>query len=233
MKYWKSGLETTVCGMVPSAKVQIHPLAHQKIQALMGEFKNQEWLGYLTGKVKDGTFLVRDVVIPKQEASVASVQVLAQARTPEKLIGVIHSHHTMGSFFSGTDEEFINANHNLSIVVSVQGYKAEVRLKAPCGALVKKEAKVEIYFTPANLDEFLTEAKKNIKAQTYKWEGIQPSFFPQQDDKLTDDDTDLEIAMMIWEGIPEEEIIRTMGIGQDRVKKVFDEIMKDEIDAVR
>lgn len=161
---WECKLDTVkVCGKTPdNITVKISPLVKRKINFLMGKFPNLEWLAYLVGS----NYIVEDLFIPNQTVTAGSVNVDADTPQSEKpIIGVIHSHHTMGSFFSGTDDAYINMNHNISIVVSNKGMKAQARIKTPCGALKTIEAKIVIDLQ-VDLDEKLFEESVDEKVTT-------------------------------------------------------------------
>lgn len=149
--YWDSGLKMlSACGQAPeSITVFIKPTVKRKIDILMDKYKSREWLAYLIGK----DFIIEDMVFPKQVATAGSVNDIEfPSDIKDKIIGVIHSHHTMGSFFSGTDHEYINGNHDISIVVSHQAIAGQVRWTTPCGGKMKVNAKVRIHL-PHNFDE--------------------------------------------------------------------------------
>lgn len=142
------------CSKVPdNVTVKISPLVRKKITFLMKKFQGIEWLAYLIGT----DLVVSDLFIPNQTVASASVNVDADTPLPMvPMIGVIHSHHGMGAFFSGTDDAYINGNHNISIVVSNTEMKAQVRMKTPCGALRTLPANVAIDFN-VELDEVAFE----------------------------------------------------------------------------
>jgi len=161
---WECKLDmVTACSKTPdNVTVKISPLVKRKINLLMQKFTNLEWLAYLVGS----NYVVEDLFIPNQTVTAASVNV--DADTPQSdrpIIGVIHSHHTMGSFFSGTDDAYINMNHNISIVVSNKGMKAQARIKTPCGALRTIEAKV-VTDLQVDLDEKVFEESVDEKVTT-------------------------------------------------------------------
>ena len=56
--------------------------------------------------------------------------------------------------FSGTDNEFINSNHNVSLLVSTKGIAGHIRAKTPCGAFIRVNATVK------NMDEVDVDEKK-------------------------------------------------------------------------
>jgi hypothetical protein len=122
----------TACGHKPqSVNITLSRVVKNKINLLMKKYQHTEWLAYLIGN--STTNIITDLEIPKQRVNAASVHVEGPIVSPF-VIGVIHSHHSMGAFFSGTDNEYINGNHGISIVVANNGIKAQVRWNTPCGS---------------------------------------------------------------------------------------------------
>jgi hypothetical protein len=86
--------------------------------------------------------------------------VIAEEYNKVQVVGVIHSHHEMGGAkgdhagFSSHDNEFINSNHNVSLLVARDGIAGQIRVKTPCGAFIKVTAKVR------NMDEVELDEKK-------------------------------------------------------------------------
>lgn len=159
----------TACGHKPEAiEIVISRVVKNKIDILMKQYRSTEWLGYLIGDRE--TLRIHDMIIPKQEVSSARVDVLGPIERQD-IIGVIHSHHSMGAFFSSVDDTYINGNHNLSIVVAHNGVKAVVRWTTPCGSKMLVDGKVVV--ERENLfdeDAFLEDAIENIleKEVTYQ-----------------------------------------------------------------
>lgn len=154
------------CGKAPSEiRVNFKPIVRKKIDLLMDKYKSREWLGYLIGE----GFNIHDLIIPDQTATGASVDDVHYS-FPEgiKVIGVIHSHHSMGHNFSSKDDEWINQNHDISVLVSHNGIAIQCRWLSPCGAKKIVPGKVYIDYD-VNLDEnaFLTDANDKIKAPVY------------------------------------------------------------------
>jgi len=145
------------------------PLVKEQIEALMKEYKNIEWLAYLVGEwVNDKKPLVKELFIPEQKVSSASVN---NIRCPEhnelNIIGVIHSHHTMGHSFSQIDADWINQNHNISLVVSHTGMEGQVRWKTPCGSLITVKSKTKLWYdVDFNKKDFIEKAKEKINKHT-------------------------------------------------------------------
>ncbi len=150
--------------------VWIEPLAKVKIDALMEEYRTQEWLAYLLGDKED--MIVKDIFIPEQTATAARVDdVDCEDFNNLSVIGVIHSHHGMGTGFSHTDHTYVNQNHDISLVVAHSGIAGQVRSKVPCGAMMVTDAKVKMSFSVDGFekDKFIESVKLNIKKPTYHY----------------------------------------------------------------
>jgi hypothetical protein len=116
--------------------------------------KNREWLAYLIGDKDEKGFNVHDLYLPDQRTSAVLVdKIVAEKYNELKIIGVIHSHHEMGAgdadkpSFSGHDANFINGNHDLSLLAGRDngGFKIVgiARAKTPCDALMRIKANVK------------------------------------------------------------------------------------------
>lgn len=159
------------CSKVPEKVViNFKPIVKQKIDILMDKYTNTEWLAYLIGD-KENMF-VEDLVFPKQKVSSAMVDDVEMPDYNDyNIIGVIHSHHSMGTFFSGTDDHWVNSNHDISIVASKQGndvtFGVSVRVKTPCGAFRKAEGSVRILMDiEFDKDSFLKEVDEKLQRYT-------------------------------------------------------------------
>lgn len=158
-----------ICSLVDSPVIYLEPIPRHKIEILMDEYPNQEWLGYLVGSVSEKkNVFVEDISIPPHE-NVSSVSAEAKPfNIPEKCVGIIHSHHHMGAFHSGTDQTYVDKNFLVSITVARgnQGlsFDAVNNQKTPCGKTVTGKSVVK-YVRPEpsfDVEVFLTEAKANI-----------------------------------------------------------------------
>ena len=131
----------------------------------MKEYKSIEWLAYLVGEwTDDKTPIVKELFIPEQKVSGVSVD---NIKCPEHndlgIIGVIHSHHNMSHSFSQIDADWINQNHNISLVVSHTGMDGQVRWKTPCGSLITVKSKTKLWYNvDFNKNDFLKKAKEKI-----------------------------------------------------------------------
>ena len=144
------------CGVVPAPIIIISYKVDSKVAALMTEYPDTEWLAYLVGK----GYEVEDIVIPEQEVSAGSVEVKSFPDRQD-IIGVIHSHCSMGNFHSHVDNEYLVGNHNISIVATSDGkYAGKVRVSTPCDKLLIRDAKVE--FAYVDYSKWVKEVKASI-----------------------------------------------------------------------
>ena len=147
--------------------------AFKQIAALHNNTKG-EWLAYLGGyKSQTGHIVVTNLRVPPQIATHGSVQV-EEFVPSEDHLGVIHSHHDIGCSFSGTDHEFINANHLLSLLVNTDhsnqqwGFRieAELRQLVTCGRQMRSKPRVQMYVPQENAEgdkAWLEASLANIK----------------------------------------------------------------------
>lgn len=175
-----------------SVDVFINPLVKTKIEKMMIMFKGIEWLAYLLGKDN----MVDDIFVPKQQVTSGSVNDIDTSRLNSlPVIGVIHSHHSMGNGFSGTDNEWINQNNDISLCISDKGINGHVRWKTPCGSM--KNIKVNIKLNievDYDVEKFELMVKKNIKRNTifpgnnYKYYGYRYEKEVEDENKIDIDD---------------------------------------------
>jgi len=161
--HWEVELDiVNSCGKGQKKKVVwMGRLAKLKIDILMRKFKNQEWFAYLLGK----EHRVQDIFLPEQRASTAFVgNIECKEYNKLPIIGAMHSHHNMGSTSSSHDHDFVNSNHNISLIVSHrEGIQGQVRIKVPCGALFITKADVRLDLeVDFNKKEFMTEVDEKI-----------------------------------------------------------------------
>ena len=170
---WRVKQETCEsCPYGGEVTIYLHPSAARQIFLLCSTVKG-EWLAYLDGeKRENGSILVDNLRIPKQRASYGAVEV-DEFNQSDRHVGVMHSHHNLKCGFSGTDDEFINQNHNLSLLVnhdtgpdSHMGFKitGQHKHQVPCGAIMVDKVKV-VFQQWANEGEdvFLKSVEENVK----------------------------------------------------------------------
>lgn len=97
---------------------------------------SQEWFAFLLG----GNYTVTDSYFPRQTVSSTHCEPLPGEIRPNT-IGAIHSHHTMGAFFSSTD--WSNMNGKIEIVIDAKGeYECSVLIPLDCGKLGRVKGKI-------------------------------------------------------------------------------------------
>lgn len=183
---WDSGIEFVSCSKVPNSFViELSVSVKAKIDALMKEYPNIEWLCYLVGKIdwSNNIANITDLFIPEKQKISPTLVNDIECSDRKDIVGVIHSHHNMPAQFSGTDNEYINKNNDLSIVVSHKEMNSVVRYKTPCGSFTFIEPIIRIdYSSVCDVTQFINEAKEKIKKSV----NINNPF------ELEDDETDFE-----------------------------------------
>jgi len=179
---WRINKEKEVpiqCSLIKKPIIYIEPIPKRKIELLMNKYPHQEWLGYLVGKMSEReNFFVEDLTIPPhKEVSAASAEA-EPFFTPEKCIGVIHSHHGMGAFHSGTDQDYVDKNFPISITVAKRGdgleFDAVSYQTTLCGKNVTTQGTVK-YVQPNPMfdsESFMREAEINIEKGRPKTKAI-------------------------------------------------------------
>jgi len=168
-KHWEVKLDmVNNCTKGPKKqKVLLGRLAKLKIDLLMKKFKKQEWLAYLLGE----DYRVTDLFIPIQRASETFIgNVECEEYNRLKVIGVMHSHHNMQIDFSGHDHDFINSNHNISLLANMSNHNnsyqitGQVRVQVPCGALyvVPADVSLDLEVDGFDKDAFMDEVDKKV-----------------------------------------------------------------------
>jgi hypothetical protein len=91
------------------------------------EFKGEEFSILVKGNYTDyGFYVSADYIIPKQKVSTSSViyddDDPLNGYQKDGYNVVIHSHHSMGTFFSNTDKEYINCQFPVSVLYVHAGF---------------------------------------------------------------------------------------------------------------
>lgn len=154
----------------------------------------REWLAYLVGEKINDVYYINDLYLPDQRTSATLVD---NVNTDEfnqfNIVGVIHSHHEMGAgdannpSFSGHDDAFINANHNLSLLAgrdrSTKGFKIVglARVTTPCGAFMQVKANVKSMVEDPEGDKVLRDEfleKTQTQTQNYGYGSMYDQNYP-------------------------------------------------------
>ena len=126
-------------------------ISHEILAILAGAVHDdEEWLAFFTGtRSADGlTVNITGLLVPEQTRAYTSCETVNKEDLPPSVVGVVHSHHRMGAFFSGTDDKELNPRFPISIVVAQPKdnasaeaqllgfeYKGEGRAALPCGTI--------------------------------------------------------------------------------------------------
>ena len=142
---WQSKEFITQCGkpgIFPDVSITLDAFA--KACSLCDAMSNLEWIGWCLGTISDELVLVDDIVIPRQvKPSSGWCEMLPGEVSPERKVGVIHSHHNMGTFHSPADQSYVDANNPVSLIITNSGaISASVKGKTLCGAVMVKEITV-------------------------------------------------------------------------------------------
>lgn len=157
-----------ICSEVKPPDVWLGKMPEQKIECLMSEYKSQEWFAYLIG-IQEEDIVITDICVPPHKSVSGGSAEAKPFNAPKDCVGVIHSHHSMGAFHSGTDHDYVDRNYPVSTTVAhgKNGgleYDTVGYVKTPCGK--HTVVKCKLMFTPPKLlfdkEKFLEEAKANI-----------------------------------------------------------------------
>lgn len=102
-----------------------------------------EWIAFLKGRFgkdskNEDCYIIESFYFPPQTASGAHVDVPTGVRPKPGVIGAVHSHVSMGVFFSGTD--LAHSNWPVEIVINdKENYKAAVRYQLKCREWAKTD----------------------------------------------------------------------------------------------
>jgi len=175
-EYLKDGQEEELfediddCSGCPETvtKVRIDLQKWYEIQHIKELQKGQEFAIYLLGSFSptDGNPEIDDYYIPEQEVTSVNADIVEEDIPPNvasRIIGHLHSHHSMGCTPSGTDNH--HRNWPVHIIISDKGNSAIVHKKTTCGRMIKAEAEIEIQFDVSGI-----QGLEKIKERTYSWQ---------------------------------------------------------------
>ena len=158
--------------------VEITPSLLVKTETLLGKYPHKEWIAYLVGNQNDNLYRLTDLRIPKQEQSSATSDIDEADQTDQAdVIGTIHSHHTMGAFFSGTDDKYLVPNHPVAIIVANSGWACKVRRELPCGHYLAMKAKLQTAsVVNVDIDSLIHTADEKISEKTYAYQSSNQTY---------------------------------------------------------
>lgn len=174
--YWESKeIEyLTACSLAKKPRVFITPYAVARIKAMLDAFPSTEWGADLLGRHEDDIYLIEDIYIFEQE--VTTTHITRKEDPHPDAIGVTHSHHHMGAFFSHTDDTYANENHDLSGVISTEPHNGlpfkmifTARVKTPCGKYIRyDDIETEVFYSLPDVKVEETE-KGKVKEKVYSY----------------------------------------------------------------
>lgn len=131
----------TSCPYVTASQGVVH-IPPELLAELAGlvNAEDDEFALVAKGRRDEVEFWLESFWVPAQKRSGGNVEI-ASIQFGDDDIAFIHSHHTMGAFFSPTDIKELNPLRPLSIVIARGteklgfAYKAEVQATLPCGDL--------------------------------------------------------------------------------------------------
>lgn len=178
----QKGADNVTCSLVKSPNIYLELTARTKIEVLMDEYRSREWLAYLVGEIsEEGNFFVEDISVPPHKESYYASAEAEAFNIPERCIGVIHSHHSMGAFHSGTDQGHVDRNFATSITVA-RGTDAKLTFSTvcykdtPCGKSLVLDGSVH-YLQPDpefDVEAWLKQSKVEIDKGMTKITNIAP-----------------------------------------------------------
>ena len=150
------------CEKSEKVTIKISWAVYTVIKQLCVQIKD-EWQMLLIGEVDGPEVLITGYYIPRQEVSGADVKNLdcisKDFIAENKIVATIHSHSSMGVFFSSVDDEKTNLSTiKYHIVTNNEGaYKACQQITLPCGLVQLKDADMTL-----QLDEGVIVGLDNI-----------------------------------------------------------------------
>lgn len=164
----------------PEKKVILSLLAFKKIFAAVDKYaKENKEIGFYPyiEKRSETEYYVTDVEIPAQTIQSAYFEVPAgeifKMKDANKITGLIHSHHSMGVFFSGNDEQTMKqgaaecgkGKFYLSIIVNSARNAVAKLFERSIGKIEKISVMYEV---ESDIEEWLNERDKEVTRYVYK-----------------------------------------------------------------
>jgi hypothetical protein len=154
-------------------KVKVLPQALEDMKVLFEKFPHIEWNAYMLGtRVEEGmdTIIVLESLqyhIHQKQSGASVAQTVDAEHPKEKFLGLLHSHHSMGVFFSG-DDDTTALNFELFGVVGYNGMRFQETIPMPCDntKFVMKESEIE----------GLEEIRRFLQQLQYTAEFIVPTY---------------------------------------------------------
>lgn len=141
--------------------LMISPEVNECIKHAMSEFTSKEWSAWLN---RDADGIISEIYFPEQITRSATVDF--EEDTNGEYEGFLHSHHSMGISFSGTDEEEVNSSFKYSILVKKPNdtieYEAVRKAKLSSGDFIVAECDVNVAYNQ-DIEWFKEQVEENTK----------------------------------------------------------------------
>lgn len=164
---WDSGLEQphTECPHKQNAVIILRNIDYLKIKKCNEIFKDVEYSLYFNAeRLEDGKYRITEIIVPEQEVTSGHVEYKDHIHS----FGVIHKHPNACTSFSSEDEKYINANHDMSLLICNGNITGVARIRTPCGCLMQTGVTVLIEEIPnSELETFIDTVKEKIKEKVY------------------------------------------------------------------
>lgn len=156
-------VETVESCPVTRGSSGVMTMTAEQIAMIAGAVRDKiEWMVLLHGeRSADGYEVsVQRFTVPVQYRTAGDVELAQDITLPPDCVGVMHSHHRMGAFFSTTDDNELNPRFPSSIVVAIANnnlgfnYRACGKVMLPCGAM----GLVDFELAVAGVERFAAEA---------------------------------------------------------------------------
>jgi hypothetical protein len=209
---------------------------YMKMKAFFQHFDEQKLESVVWGKVekKDNTILITDIVIPCQIISGVTVDIDNEKNLEDdSVLGCnlsIHSHHTMGAFFSGKDEEnirlWIKDTHDILLYGVYSGDDYKIILYDPAYQFVYQPT-VNITY----IDDNFVELNKE-KAQRFVDKPVENSYIARpRTYGYRHDNDEFQEQLLGWPNETKSET-HTQKISNQDLHSIWSEI-DDIIDAMK
>lgn len=189
----------------PVYRLVLSEFAYGKIDYICKSIANTEWSGVLfytvEGSFDNGSLVINgvdihimnigDSVYTSYDTSPEIISYMTDNNLLDCQIGLIHSHHTMGTHFSATDlktlyDNGLSSNHFVSLIVNNNGV---YRAKITRNATINKTISEKTSFNSFNNEHVVESSKKNecIKeVQSFDLEVIYNTKYAELENRILD-----------------------------------------------
>ena len=166
-------------------RMELNGNAVLKLRYLQDKFRDVEFLVYGNAtKIRDFEYILEDIVVPEQVVGPISVDNIS---TKGNYNCVIHKHPGDATGFSSVDEQYINSNHDFSIVIGnnrkLDNTNGMASIKIECGRYMKAKLDMNVVIPSSQDETFIKSAGENIRIAVAK-QGLFSGIFGGKKDKV-------------------------------------------------